>query len=441
MRSPKNTVSSKFKKISVRKKKIIVDLRIKGLSLNDIADHFWNVYRTRISRREIKQTILDCFKQARKLNGFYDSLVSHLIDVIEIDEIYQGMEGKYLGVVHKETAYLMKLEHLEQKSIENIKESLSSIADIYDEILLVLTDGLPAYKTVISDVFDGIPHLSCHVHVKREINRMQDPYNQAAKRAYKTYKERSKSLQNSKIQCRLKKKKERYLQNHLNSLVIQRSSYYKSIGVASHSTKIYKDPVAFKLYKKINKVQAELRSLRQTISNIEDKISIIEPQITGLRQDYKKKLGLRLKIGKLAFKFKKLLNAPLEEFEALKRSLISVLKRKKHPFAKTLLKFMNNNPQAFSDKYLEKSDRIPPNYCNTNTIESIFSKYRLFFKKYRTLDNSELETAVFEILRFHHNFSKPYTGFRNDTCPLERLNIHSKYDNYLDALFNGESPT
>ncbi|MHA1342124.1 MAG: hypothetical protein ACTSRZ_20165, partial [Promethearchaeota archaeon] len=61
-----------------------------------------------------------------------------------------------------------------------------------------------------------------------------------------------------------------------------------------------------------------------------------------------------------------------------------------------------------------------------------------FFDKYRTIRSSEFQESIFEILRLHHNFSRPYTGPRNDKSPLERLGIRSKYNNYLDLLFGCE---
>ncbi|MHA1341840.1 MAG: hypothetical protein ACTSRZ_17510 [Promethearchaeota archaeon] len=65
----------------------------------------------------------------------------------------------------------------------------------------------------------------------------------------------------------------------------------------------------------------------------------------------------------------------------------------------------------------------------------IFGRSRAFLDKYRTILGSAFQESIFEILWLHHNLSRPYTGLRKDTSPLERLGVHSKYNNYLDVLF------
>lgn len=40
-----------------------------------------------------------------------------------------------------------------------------------------------------------------------------------------------------------------------------------------------------------------------------------------------------------------------------------------------------------------------------------------------------------EILRFKYNMTPPKTGIHTHESPLQRLNIHTKYATYLNALF------
>ncbi|MHA1341382.1 MAG: hypothetical protein ACTSRZ_15595, partial [Promethearchaeota archaeon] len=116
----------------------------------------------------------------------------------------------------------------------------------------------------------------------------------------------------------------------------------------------------------------------------------------------------------------------------------SLLAKKNSNLAKFLKKFIKNNPKIFTLLESEHDFKIPLNYRNTNSIESIFGRNRAFFDKYRTIRSSEFQESVFEILRLHHNFSRPYTGPRNDKSPLERLGTRLKYNDHLDLLFDCE---
>lgn len=66
MGSPKNKYGRNFKKISLKEQRSIIDLRIKGLSLNDIVDHFKAVYRRTITIYQIKKLINHCNERAKK---------------------------------------------------------------------------------------------------------------------------------------------------------------------------------------------------------------------------------------------------------------------------------------------------------------------------------------------------------------------------------------
>ena len=84
MRSPKGKYGGKFKKISARKNRIIIDLRIKGLSLNDIVDHFRQAYRIKITVYYIKKLI----KNPDTISNF----INHAIDIR-----IKTLETKYMS--------------------------------------------------------------------------------------------------------------------------------------------------------------------------------------------------------------------------------------------------------------------------------------------------------------------------------------------------------
>jgi len=169
-------------------------LRIKGLSINDIVDHFKVVYHTKVNIYYIKKVIKKCNARARKLNRFYDSLVSDKIDVVEFDEVYQGRKGKILGGVHKDSLYLITLERSHSKTKEDLKEILTPFAKRFAEINIVFTDLLPAYKSVIEEVFAGALHQNCCVHAIRDVKKQACLINSAANKAYKALKKTESDL-------------------------------------------------------------------------------------------------------------------------------------------------------------------------------------------------------------------------------------------------------
>ena len=95
---------------------------------------------------------------------------------------------------------------------------------------------------------------------------------------------------------------------------------------------------------------------------------------------------------------------------------------------------IKNKRKIFNDKKKEIQWLVPPNRANTNTIESIFSRYRLFFKKYRKMKDTKYSKAIFEILRLHHNLSPPFTGPNMEKSPVIRAGIKTNFRNGLDRL-------
>lgn len=439
MGSPKNKYRRNFKKISLKEQRSIIDLRIKGLSLNDIVDHFKAVYRRTITIYQIKKLINHCNERAKKMNHFYDSMVSEKLTVVEFDEVYQGREGKIIGGVHKDSLYLLAMDRFQSKSIQEMKQILTPIANRFPHIDIVMTDLLPAYKTVIEEVFVGAIHQDCCVHAQRNIKDDIFPINSAAKKAYKALKELKTNL---KEQQDLFKKKKRKAWNYEKRLILwenKRDTYLKDNGIPFYSAIDPSDEVRIKFNAKIGLLRASLRSLRNTISNIEDKIIKYTHDIPAVQEKYDKKLVKRLQAGRLLKRFKKVIYAPSKVFNKEYELFIEMLERNKTDFGKKFYKFIKNNPAIFAVKRSEFSGEILPNYLNTNSIESIFGRYRAFLDKYRTIMGSEFQESIFEILRLHHNFSAPYTGPRSDTSPLERLGVRSKYSNYLDVLFGDVS--
>jgi len=437
LRSPNRIYGRKFKKISLKKQRIIIDLRIKGLSLNDIVDHFRVAYGIKITAYYIKRLIKKYSIRAKSLNRYYDSLVSEKLDIVEFDEVYQGRQGKVLGGVHKGSLYLITMDRFHTKGIEDLKQILKPIAERFPDINIVFTDLLPTYKKLIEEVFPEALHQNCYVHAIREVKKRAFTINLAAKKAYKALRKLQINLEKQCDKLRKKRRKLKRWERQLMDQESRRGTYLKLNNIKPGSRINPSDKTRIQFNKKINILRAKIRSLNRTLSNIEDSIIKYTHDIPGAEAKYKKYLVKRLQAGRLLKKFKDVLYAPPNVFNKKYERLLGLLKRKRSAFAKYMRKFMKNNPKLFTLHQSGSDPGLSANYMNTNSIESIFGRKRAFLDKYRTILGSEFQESIFEILRLHHNLSRPYTGPRKDTSPLERLGVQSKYNNYLDALFGG----
>jgi len=76
-------------------------------------------------------------------------------------------------------------------------------------------------------------------------------------------------------------------------------------------------------------------------------------------------------------------------------------------------------------------------YINTNAIESINSRIRPFLECLRKITNSLYLNTYFDLLRLYLNTTRPFSGIRSDTSPLERYGYDLRGKNYLDLLQDG----
>jgi hypothetical protein len=435
MVSPKSKKESKVNKISVFAEKIIVDLKMKGLSFNEIIEHLRLIHQINVSSNQIRSVLINLGKKAKRLNNYYDSLAAEKIKIAETDEIYQGREGMFIGTVDKQSTYLMNLSQFSGKSYEEFSVNLRPVAERYPSIQIMITDGFPTYIKSVNDSLPNVVHIICHVHTYRDVMREQDIYKRRARKAYKRMKE-----------CRdeLVKKAQSLHHNQLvvieyNQLLIQkekeRDIYYQQHKIPKYSKKKGRKSEKRKFANELNLVRSTIRSYQKAVNSWTNKILQAKTELLKLEIDFQKKKNEALQTGRLVAEFKRLLDCSHDQFEVLRQNLFDKLSKSSIPLAKSLIKTLKNKPHIFADKSESIQQLITSNYMNTNTIESIFGRYRLFFRKYRRITNTKLSCAIFEILRLKHNLSRPYTGINNQTSPIQRLKIQTKFQNYLQSLF------
>ncbi len=432
--SPQLTKKISTKKESNQYDRIILDLKIKGLSLNEIRNHLLLCHKKNVSIRRIRQSIIQSGKKAKKINQFYDKKILPKIQIAEADEIYQGRDGMYVGIVDKDSTYLLSLKQLKSKNTENFQEYFLQFKESLTSLLLWITDGLSTYNPSLNSTYPDVVHLICHVHTYRDVMEEQEVYNRKARRKYKKLSKARKKLAKAKQHLIHNQEVVRTSLDYLNLLVTDRDIFYlkHDIKKRSNAKRFRKQREKFK--KKIGRQRAYARAYKKQVVHWEKKINLLQKEMIDLDAQFYETKVVALQTGRLVKEFKDLLDCKWNEFKPKEERLMNLYSNSAYPIAKKLLKMIKNKKKVFNDKDEIIQSLVAPNRANTNTIESIFGRYRLFFKKYRKMKDTKYSNAVFEILRLHHNLSPPYTGPNKQISPIMRVGVSTKYRNCLDRL-------
>jgi hypothetical protein len=105
---------------SVLLKRIIIDLMLKGLSLNQIQEHLNLIYCLHISHAQIREIETEGANKAKNVNLVLDKQIATKITKIEVDEIFQGKNTVTLGAVAKKWNYCLGLHWSPDRTKESI---------------------------------------------------------------------------------------------------------------------------------------------------------------------------------------------------------------------------------------------------------------------------------------------------------------------------------
>ncbi len=434
--TPKLKKTAQLLMLSERNCKAIIDLLLKGLSINDVANHLAIVEDRPNTYKFIKKLVIFMGKHAKGLNRYYDSLVKDKIELLEVDEIYQGRNSMFLGVVHKYSTYFFGLEQCDGKNIEILTDKLRPYFESCSNLELVITDGLRAYGRAIKNTMCDVLHLKCHVHGYRDIMKALDPILRKANRAYQALKKEKEKLKKYKKRLSQAKRSLNYNLKRLESKILERDAYFKKEGIKKYSKKtpLLKKSIYFKEI--LNRIRVNIRDYSKSISNWLKKIAKSQVKILKLEDKYKLTKIDALQSSRLVNEYKHLLDCDYKEYPKKYSNIMAKLKRSPYSIASRLEKFLRTHPEYFIDKSSEIQKMVPPNRANTNTVESIFGKFRLFFNHLRNIKPTKYTVALFELLRLKHNLSGPYTGPNKKISPITRLNVKTRYKNFVECLFS-----
>jgi len=415
--------------------KVIIDLVLKNLSVNAIADHLQSVYKRYKTHKFIKRLVKFYGKHAKRLNGYYDSLVRDKFEVLEVDEIYQGKNCMFIGIVNKYSTYLYGLEQSYSKTTEDIASLLRPYFEKCDNLSVVLTDGLNSYNEGIKQSADGSIHLLCHVHGYRDVMKALDPILRRSRKSYQRLKDAKAKVKLYSENSKKALRNFRIWQKRLDIKTLERDEYYLSNNIKKYSKKVKRTEKMEEFKEELSILRSYVRYYEQSLNLWQKKKAKVLREIEKLEEEYWLHKIDALQSGRLVREFKQLLDCKYNLFNVKFSQFRRKLEKSPYSIAKKLLKLLKRHPKYFSDKSDKIQAIIPPNFANTNTVESVFSRYRLFFNNLRNIKPTKYTKALFELVRLKHNLNGPLTGINKGLSPISRLNIKTKYTNFIDALF------
>lgn len=415
--------------------RMILDLKVKDNSYNEIMDYCFRALDIKITKEQIMAIIIAAGKRAKYLNGIYDELVQSSVEILVLDEVFQGRSNCFFGCADARSHYLFLFQDLAHRSEEAISNALHSMGLPFDNLKLAITDGLASYPNAISASLETVLHVLCQVHAYRIILREQDCYHQDAKKALTALNEAKHALEKHRTTIHEKQKDLSTKNRQLDNAIKKRDTYHQKQGIKKYSKKAPWTEQRLKLKAKIANLRAGIRSQKITVNHLKKKTNSLQIALFPLDQDYHKKKQISLQTGRLVHRFHDLMKCSAKDFPTKKIQFEECLIKSKYPIATKIRLFLKDHPALFVSKTKELEALCPPSVATTNIIEGIFGILRPLLTKGRHFHEALVTDAFFEIVRFHFNFTPPFTGINKDKSPLERAGVHSKYTDYLDALF------
>jgi hypothetical protein len=422
--------------------RVVVDLKVKDNSYNEIVDFCARVLHIHVSKEGITAILIEAGKRAKHLNGIYDALVKVRTRYIVVDEIFQGQHNCFLGSADPASRYLLLFRGIKNRTEETLQDTLAELAAGFKRLELVITDGLRQYGVVVPEAFEDAVHLLCQVHAFRIILREQEKVDREARKAYSVVKSAREALASGRQKIYKKRRQLKAKQVRLAKTKTARDDdNLAHFGSKRHLRGVPWTPEQLANKARLNELQVETRSKAATVAGAEEKVPKLQQTLEKAEKKYRTKKQASLQAGRLVARFKALLKSSPAEFVTKKVCLESILAGSKNPIAGKLRAFLKDHPEAFATKVPDLDALCPPSAANTNAIEGIFGLLRPLLKKARRFGATPATAAVFEIVRLHHNLTPPFTGPHKGTSPLERAGVHSQYADYLDAIFPASRAT
>jgi len=412
--------------------RLVTDLTLKGLSLNQTREHLHLLYNIDLTKHELQHIRYEAARKAKEVNHKLDRDVATKVKTMEIDEEFQGNENVILGAADKKSAYVLGIKHAPDRTEASLTAFLRPIARTCANIQVVITDLFRPYAAVVKSLFARARHLLCHVHACRAVMRRLSRLEAKARRLQRQAEEDAKTLDRLKGQIKGADAKQKELAKKVRDLEGEMEALEEKKRAAREGrTKIVDNQLESKNARLV-RYRASAKELEKRLARMRKRRDKLAGQVRKVPRELKRSQQDALQSGRLAKKFYDLLDDRSPSFEAHKARFFEVLGRSRWTLAPYLAKFTNEHPELFS---LRKARDLAPNHQNTNRIEGIFGLFRPLLNSTRLLQTPAGINAYGELFRLYHNVTPPFTGPHNDTAPAERLGAKLHGKTYLDFLF------
>ena len=352
--------------------RLVTDLTLKGLSLNQIREHLHLIYSIDLTKHELQHIRYKAAQKAKEANRKLDREVAPKASTMEIDEEFQG-QNIVLGAADKPSAYVFGIKHAPDRTEASLTAFLRPIARMCANVRVVITDLFRPYVEVVKVLFAKARHLLCHVHAWRAVMRRLGRLEAKLHRLQRQVEEDTQSLEQAKCRIEATVAKQRALAKEIRNLKgdIARLQARKRAARGGRTKTVDKNLGSKKArlarYRASAKeMEAQLAKLRARRDELAGQLKKGTLRVGKVQQDV-------LQSGRLAKKFFDLLKDRSPSFEAHKARLLEVLGKSRWTLAPYLAKFIKEHEQLFS---LRKARDLAPNYQNTNGIEGIFGLFR-----------------------------------------------------------------
>jgi len=412
--------------------RLVTDLTLKGLSLNQIREHLRLTYSLDLTKHELQKLRYKAAQKAKEVNHELDRKVAPKVRVLESDELFQGQGNVIFGAADKLSSYILGIKHTPDRTELSIAAFLRPIAKLCSNIRVVITDLFRPYAEVVKILFAKARHLLCHVHACRAVMRKLDKLKNKRRRLQRQVEQGTRALERAKRRIKVTAAKQAARTKNIRAL-------QDKITTMQQKKKTARGGRTKTMDKQLGSARARLARGRNKIEKLEQVLAKLRARrdelAKQLRHDARKVEKVQqdvLQSGRLAGRVYRLLEDRSPAFEDHKEHLLEVLGKSRAPLAPYLAKFLKAHSQLFS---LRKARDLAPNYQNTNIIEGIFGLFRPLLNSTRLLQTPAGINVYGELFRLYHNTTPPYTGSRNDTSPAERLGVKLRGKTYLDLLF------
>jgi transposase-like protein len=422
--------------------KLILDLISKGNSPHEIEDHLWNVFKLRRKYHAIRKVVLRNAKRAQHINRFFDLIACQTLLLMEVDETFKGRHISLLIVVDSLTGYIFLITWLRQRTKDEIIKLMSPLKDLFQNVKLVLTDGAPYFPDVIKEICPNAKHQRCLIHILRNIFPFIVPQRQAYMHSLQKVSKTQATYRDHETDHENRLKSLDALKHQLKYWKNKRITTQKILGVKRYQKGINQQyPPLKKIYDKLNLIQGNIRSLNKTIHHDRERLSLLKGDVDQAIHLKNSIWNIYMGYLHVLYEFYNLFRKSPSKFEADREIYITKLvNRPTNDLSKEILRVLAEVKDLSTIYSKDCPLHLNRNFINTNVIESVNSRLRPLLDKLKKIQNTPYLSAFLEIIRLRLNSTRPYSGPRSNSSPIERCGYHLRSRTWIDLIFEGLPP-